>query len=154
MPHPSIPVAMLLVLAAPAAEEGDGQQRMSIGQITIHERIIVRVPTIPVGRQPMSGNPLPPSPATYAEKKGPKCVAVKALAGAAITRTDSVDFVLTGGKRMRAKLGDDCPALDFYSGFYLKPSADGMICADRDSVRSRSGDQCPIDAFKTLVPKR
>jgi len=47
-----------------------------------------------------------------------------------------------------------CPALDFYSGFYLRPSADGQVCADRDTVHARSGGQCGIERFRTLVPRK
>jgi len=59
-----------------------------------------------------------------------------------------------GGDRVRATFDRDCPGLDFYSGFYLKPSADGQICADRDMIRTRSGDSCEISGFRRLVAKR
>ena len=65
-----------------------------------------------------------------------------------------IDLMLEGGDRLRAKLDNDCPPLDFYSGFYLKPTPDGMVCADRDAIRSRSGAACAIESFKQLVPKR
>jgi hypothetical protein len=51
---------------------------------------------------------------------------------------------------MRAKLERSCPALDYYFGFYIMPAADGQICADRDSIRSRVGGECGIDRFRTL----
>ena len=89
----------------------------------------------------------------WIEKKGPQCIAVDQLAGAAVGG-DTVDLMLRGGNRVRARLDGDCPALDFYAGFYLKPSADGLVCAGRDSIRSRSGDSCTISGFKKLVQKR
>ena len=76
------------------------------------------------------------------------------LAGAAFTRADSVDLFMRGGRRMRAQLDDNCPALDFYSGFYLTPTRDGQVCGGRDTIRTRSGGQCDIERFREMVPQR
>ncbi len=53
---------------------------------------------------------------------------------------------------MRAVLEDQCPALDYYSGFYVVPPPDGKICADRDSIHTRSGADCEVDKFRALTP--
>jgi hypothetical protein len=135
-------------VAAPPANAG------ARGSFVIQQRVIVRVPRLPVGRMPLATRTVPPPPIKWVEKRGEKCVAVGSLAGAAITRADSVDLVLSGGKRVRARLADNCPALDFYSGFYLKPAGDGMVCSSRDAIRSRSGGSCRIVSFRTLVPAR
>jgi hypothetical protein len=149
--------AMSLLAAAPlmaGIRDSDDVARSLDGtqwaQLTVRERIVIRVPRL----DPRAGRDAPaqPVPIQWKEKKGPKCVPIAALRGAAFGRDDGVDFVLAGNRRVRAKLEDDCPALDFYSGFYLKPTADGQVCADRDSIRSRSGAVCPIDRFRTLVP--
>ena len=76
------------------------------------------------------------------------------MAGAAINAPTLVDLVLTGGSRVRAKLDGDCAPLDFYSGFYIRPSADGKVCSGRDSIRVRSGASCTIKQFRALTPKR
>ena len=55
---------------------------------------------------------------------------------------------------LRARLGNDCPALGFYSGFYVKANPDKKMCAKRDSIRSRSGRLCAIQSFTSLVPAR
>ena len=75
------------------------------------------------------------------------------LAGAIVNGTDSVDLVFKGGARMRAQLDDDCTALGYYGGIYLKTAADGQVCARRDTIRTRSGDSCSIGKFKRLVAK-
>lgn len=139
------PVARAGMAAAPAAQAVRGN-------IVIQQRVIVRVPRLPVGRTAIAAGAVPPPPIKWVEKRGDKCIAVDSLAGAAITRADSVDLVLSGGKRVRARLASNCPALDFYSGFYLKPAGDGMVCASRDAIRSRSGGACRIRSFRTLVP--
>ena len=136
----------LLSLVAPAS----AADPVRIAQVTVRERIVIRVPrvVVPVGR-----TTLPPKAMTWREKKGPKCIPAQGMAGAMITAPKQVDLVLMGGKRVRAKLDGDCKPLDFYGGFYLRPSGDGMICADRDSIRMRSGASCGIDSFKSLVAK-
>ena len=47
-----------------------------------------------------------------------------------------------------------CPALDYYNGFYMSATPDGLICADRDSIRARTGGECRIDSFRTLRAAR
>lgn len=161
-----IAVRLLLlsvIAAAPLAMAQAQQNRASqspppgrtISQVTIQQRMIVRIPRLPVERTAMpamSVTPLPPI--RWVEKKTDKCVSVQNLAAASIATTDSVDLLLNGGKRLRARFGNDCRALDFYSGFYVKLNDDGKMCADRDSIRSRSGGECRIESFRALVPSR
>ncbi|GAA0733061.1 hypothetical protein [Sphingomonas japonica] len=125
------------------------QQR---AQVRMHQRIVIRVPRLTAARTSMANAPLPPI--RWVERDTDRCIAASSLAGAAVTRPDSVDLVLSGGRRLRANLGSACPALDFYNGFYLRPTSDGMVCARRDAFRSRSGGECRIEAFRALVPAR
>ncbi|TXC71623.1 hypothetical protein FSB78_12185 [Sphingomonas ginsenosidivorax] len=150
MIHPALPVT-LFALAAPAAamvqSDLDGLQ---IAQMSIHERIIIRVPR-------MSHAKSRPSEATapeFKEHKGPKCVAVGDIAGAALGKPGVVDLMMDNGTRLRAKLDGDCKPLDYYTGFYIRPAADGLICQDRDAIRMRSGATCEIEGFKSLRIKR
>ncbi len=151
MPSP-LPPLLLLALAAPAAAVAD--DKVVLAQLVIRERIVIRVPRVappgalPVGRTAL---PAPPKATTWREKKGPKCIPAQGMAGAMISSPKQVDLVLIGGKRVRAKLDGACKPLDFYEGFYLRPARDGMICADRDAIKVRSGASCGIDEFKTLV---
>ncbi len=151
MASPVLPASLMLLLAAPAAPAG--APAIAWGQVTIHQRIIIRVPRMPLALE-RRRSAADIHPMRWVEKDAPKCVPVDTLAAATIAEEDSVDLIVRGGGRLRAKLGDDCPALGFYSGFYLKRTEDGMLCARRDSIRSRSGDTCPIVAFKHLVPAR
>lgn len=153
-------LAATTALLLPSAPSGDerkvapgvaGQSR--IAQVRIQQQIVIRVPRSDTVRR-VSAPAAPLPPIAWVEKDSDKCVKIENLAGATITRPDSVDLFLSGGKRMRAKLGDECPALDFYTGFYVKPTRDGMVCAKRDVFRSRSGGECRIKAFRTLVPQR
>jgi hypothetical protein len=88
----------------------------------------------------------------WEEHKGPKCIPARKIRGAMVAGREHVDFVLYDRTRIRARLSDDCPALDFYSGFYLTPD-DGRVCAKRDSIHSRIGSSCRIERFRGLTPK-
>lgn len=147
------PLALILLALAPAAmaSEPAPLDGIQLAQLTIHQRIVIRIPRLDAP-PPM---PLPmPKPMRLVEKKGPKCVPMDTLGAAVVTTADSIDLLTTEGERFRARLGDDCPALDFYSGLYLKRTADGMLCAKRDTLRSRSGSSCEIAGFKRLQVKR
>lgn len=112
-------------------------------QTVVRQQIIVRMP---VGRRGARA----PNAVEWKEGKRIECVSVKAIAGATLLGRNSVDLVLRDNSRIRAKLERSCPALDYYHGFYISPGADGKICADRDSIRSRVGGACEIDAFRAL----
>jgi hypothetical protein len=144
MPHPGLSVT-LLALALPVLGAGDrvSRARVEAAQLTIRERIVIRVPRMPMATAA-------PKPIKWKEKKGPKCVAAAGMAGALISARNQVDLVMVGGKRLRVKLDGDCRPLDYYGGFYLRPASDGMICADRDAIRVRSGASCEIDQFRLL----
>jgi hypothetical protein len=149
----AIPV-LLLSLAAPSAIAADpGDPGLMLGQFTFHQRIIIRVPVMPVSPPPPPVMPDAPPP-RWVEHGAPKCLALGHLTGAAVTGTASVDFMMDDGQRMRAVLDEDCPSLDFYSGFYLMRNDDGKVCAQRDRIHARSGAACPIQKFRKLVAHR
>ena len=146
-----IPALILLALVPGASAQESRIEEVEVAQLTLHQRIIIRIPRLPFTRSRADD---PPEGVRWVEKKGPKCVPMVKLEGALIAAPASVDLIIEDGNRVRAKLDKNCPSLDFYSGFYLKPTADGMVCADRDSIRTRSGGSCGIDEFKRLVAKR
>lgn len=130
-------------MAAAPALPPDSPQPVAIAQLRIRERVIVRVPTRPAA---------PRATTRWRERSAPRCMPLSGLAGAAVIEQDSVDLLFTGGRRIRAELQSKCSGLDYYSGFYLRPTEDRRICAGRDSIHARSGGQCEIRRFRTLVP--
>ena len=71
---------------------------------------------------------------------------------AMLSGEEQIDFMLADRSRVRAQLDEDCPALDFYGGFYLQFGKDQQICAKRDAIHSRMGGSCEIRRFRLLDP--
>jgi hypothetical protein len=139
------PAVLLLAALSGAPETASPADPIQMAQVMIREQILIRVP--PRLREV----PAPPAERIeWKEKKGPKCVPMRSIAGAALLGQNSVDLIFRDNTRVRAKLERSCPALDYYRGFYVRPTKDGQICADRDSIRSRVGGECEIEKFKTL----
>lgn len=124
-----------------------GAQPATIGQsvtrLVVQDEVILRVPVEPRRLAPHI---------EWVEKKGPKCIPAGEIRRALLSGPEQVDFILASRTRVRAEFKSDCPALDFYGGFYLRPE-DERLCADRDAVHSRMGGSCTIDRFRLLVPR-
>ncbi len=155
-----VPPLMMLATATPilvSAEwpVADDLAGTQWAQVIIQQRMVIRIPRAdPTQRVREPYRPPPPPPrVVWREARAPKCVPAEAIVAAAMA-DGNVDLETLDGRRLRAKLGANCPTLTFYSGFYLKRTGDGLICAGRDALRSRSGAHCEIAEFRTLVPKR
>lgn len=129
--------ASLLLGAGGAAPLAQAPRPAQYAQV-VRERVMIRF------------HQVRPSNVDWKEGKGPKCVPARGIAGAALASQQSVDLILRNGSRVRAKLESSCPALDYYYGFYISPNPDGLICEDRDIIRSRVGGACEIDRFRSL----
>jgi len=132
--------AVPLLLAFVAMDPAGVQQ--SVTRLAYQDQVILRVTVLP--------SPVMPR-IRWVEKKGPKCIPVGAIRRAMMSGEDQVDLVLASRARIRAKLDKDCPALDYYGSFYLKPE-DDSLCAHRDVIHSRMGGSCEITKFRQLVP--
>ena len=137
--------AALLLLAAGGSAPAQEARPVELAQLILRQQILVRVPVRL--RNPTSAA----AQIEWKEGKGPKCVPARAILGASLLSQNSVDLILRNRSRVRAKLESRCPALDYYYGFYITPNADGLVCADRDIIRSRVGGQCGIERFRNLT---
>lgn len=138
-----------------------GQEERSFYQVVIERQLIIRIPARPSSINNFVANEAttaarraPQPPIVWRESKAPKCVAVRSLIGIQAVQRDSIDLITRENQRLRARLNRGCRAVDFYSGFYLKASKDGKLCADRDALHARSGAECEVEKFRLLVPVR
>ena len=118
-------------------------QSGTVSRLVVQDELILRVPVLP--------RPISPH-IDWVERKGPKCIPAGAIRRAMLSGPEEVDFILSNRARVRARLEEGCPALDFYGGFYLQPE-DARLCAERDEVHSRMGGSCMIERFRELVPR-
>ncbi|MEK7343570.1 MAG: hypothetical protein AABZ73_07085 [Pseudomonadota bacterium] len=135
--------SVLLLLTAPAGEP------VELAQLTIQQRVIIRVPTVRKGRAPVRIDP--EARDDWREKKGPRCVALRSIRAAGVVVENGVDLILADNHRYRARLERGCDSLGFYSGFYVEPHEDGSLCSGRDELQARSGLSCAIDSFRRLI---
>ena len=137
-------------LLAYAFAGGDGPPTPPVRpSISVRQQFIIRVQ-----RGPRLTVPTGAAPIAWQESRGPRCISAGRIAGATLLNQNSVDLILRDSSRVRARLEQRCPALDYYYGFYVNATVDGQICADRDVIRSRVGGQCQIDQFRALTPVR
>ena len=139
------PAVLLLAALSGAPQEASPADPIQFAQVMIREQVLIRVPA---NLREMARAPEPQL--DWKEKKGPKCVSMRLIAGATLLSQNSVDLIFRDKSRIRAKLERRCPALDYYHGFYIRPNKDGQVCADRDTIRSRMGGECEIEKFKEL----
>jgi len=127
------------LLGGAAQSAGD---RQVVRRVIVQDEVLFRIPIRPRASPPIE----------WVEHKGPKCIPANMLAGAVLSGPSSIDFVLRNRQRVRAVMDSDCPALDFYKNFYMQPD-DDLVCARRETIRSRVGGSCRIEKFKWLVPQ-
>lgn len=142
--------AALLLLVSTG--NGDDQARPAGPRqgLGAQQQIIIRISPAPraQGRLGIARRNL-----AWEEERGPRCIPARAIVNADQLGQESVDLILRDATRIRARLERRCPSLDYYHGFYVSPNRDGMICADRDAIRTRSGGSCGIDRFRLLRPR-
>lgn len=131
---------------ADAQRAGTPRQNVAVRQFQFRQTL-VRVPVRPAPLRMTA-------PIAWKEKRGPKCLPGGRFAGAQLSKPGSVDLFLRDGRAMRAEFNKRCTGLDLHHGFYMRGTSDGRMCAGRDSIHARSGGQCEIKRFRSLVRAR
>lgn len=127
--------------AAPIAGIASTLPAQRFAEISVRRSVIIKVPVRPID-----------PPVTWKEKGSRKCISIDSIAAASVISSEALDLILRGGERWRLKFRGKCPAISFYSGFYLRPGEDRQICAKRDVIHPRSGGECEIQTFRRLKP--
>lgn len=120
------------------------------GFVTIERRIIIRIPTLPRAAPPPRAFVPKVAEVNPVSRQRATCLSVRSLRGATLDDRAGILFVTTTDSRYQAVLERGCRPVDFQSGFYLNPAADGAICAGRDVLHARSGLRCTITGLTRL----
>jgi hypothetical protein len=123
-------------------------------QVSIEQHLIIRI--TPGGPAVMRDIPPPapePLPMRLRPRRMPPCVPVQAIAGVRPLAGDRLLLILRDHRLVGADLSRTCAARDFYMGFYVTPTADGLLCADRDTIHSRAGSTCTVTHMHEMVPQ-
>lgn len=137
---------------APAA---DPLQPASAEQVTIQQRVTIRINPRPAP-MPMDAmmfdDGLDDSRGPrWIERKMGNCLSAGLIAGVQPIDNSRLLLILNDRRLVTARLEKGCQGRDFYSGFMVQRSDDGMICTGRDTLRSRSGSTCQVTGFRQLV---
>ncbi len=122
-------------------------------QVSVEQHMIIRIS--PGNGAIMRDLPPPapePPPMRLHPRRMPPCVPVQAIAAVRPLAGDRLLLILRDHRLVGADLSRTCAARDFYMGFYITPTADGLLCADRDTIHSRSGTTCTITQVHEMVP--
>lgn len=141
--------ALLLIAFGGFDDQGPRPRPVQDGMVNGRHQIVIRV-TAGFRQVPVPGASL----IQWREGRGPRCIPSARIVAATFPSQNSVDLIFRDRTRVRARLERRCAALDFYRSFYIEATADGQICADRDSIRSRTGGECEIDQFRSLRASR
>lgn len=156
--------AQLTVPAAPmsfpAGAESVGADAYALPgtaqQVRIEERITIRVAPRPSPMAMMpsmfaqeldSGADGP----RYIEKKMGKCVPVASIVGVQPGGGNRLIMMMKDRRVVSAALSKSCQSRDYYSGFLVAKSADGMICQGRDQLLARNGANCQVSGFRQII---
>ena len=126
----------------------------SAHQVRIEQRMTIRIApraAMPIRRDMFAPMPDGEMRPRFTERKMGKCVPVAGIAGVRPNGGSSLILYMRDRRMVSAALDRTCRARDFYSGFYLSDSSDGMLCVDRDMLQSRSGATCKLSRIRQLV---
>lgn len=141
---PDWPIAAILSFEPESAWQVHIEQRMTI-------RVSPRAAT-PVPRDRFVALPQRSAP-RFIERKIGKCLPISGIAGVEPNGANNLILFMRDRRMIAAELEHSCLARAFYSGFYLSPSTDGMVCIDRDTLHSRSGSACKLSRIRQLIQR-
>lgn len=122
-------------------------------QVRIEQRVIIRVaPASTQARQALIANLQRDEMSTQLQERPLKrCVRMANIAGVQSGPQNRLLLFMRDRRIVSAALEKTCNARDFYSGFYVERTEDGMFCTGRDTLQSRTGASCGVRRFAHLV---
>ncbi len=122
-----------------------------VQQVSIEQRLTVRISPRSAAPVAMLVLPDTSSGQRWTEKKMGKCLPIGGIAAVQYRDQQRLILYLRDRRIVSATLEKACRAADFYSGFYVAKNGDGMLCAGRDEILSRSGANCQLSGIRQMV---
>lgn len=123
-----------------------------VAQVRIEQRLIIRVAPRGSARELLAVLPNEARTSRMRERKIGRCLPTAGIAGVEIGADDRLLLFMRDRRLISASLEKVCRARDFYSGFYVERSGDGLLCIGRDMLHSRTGTSCIVSRLRQLVP--
>jgi hypothetical protein len=122
-------------------------------QVRIEQHMTIRISPAHPTTMPQFLLDMPQSEigARFVERHMGRCLSVAGIAGVQPDAGNRLILFMRDRRMVSATLERACRARDFYSGFYVDRTNDGQICANRDTLLSRSGANCKLTAIRQLV---
>jgi len=134
------------------------REAVRANQVRIEQRITIRIAPAPPAHDPrelrrglFADLPGRGGPPRIVERRMNQCVAVGGIAGVQPDGPSRLMLFMRDQRLVSVALDKTCNARDFYSGFLVERTADGMICSGRDKLHSRSGTHCEVGKLRQLV---
>lgn len=130
----------------------DGYRSTTQQQVSIEQRVTIRIaPRPPAAASMLNDLPRNGFGPRFTERKMGRCLPISGIAGVQYRDTNKLILFLRDRRIVSLTLEKACRARDFYSGFYVPRDGDGMLCAGRDEIRSRSGSSCELSGMRQLI---
>ncbi|MFA9200057.1 MAG: hypothetical protein ACEQR8_02565 [Cypionkella sp.] len=146
------PAASAPAAAVEMVEAADPALDPLAHQVRIEQRVTIRIaPRDPAVRPSMlTQMDAGFAPSRIVERKMGRCVPVS---GIAAVQPDGARLLLfmRDQRLVAASLEKACSARDFYKGFYVERTGDGLLCVERDRLHSRAGASCELSKMRQLV---
>lgn len=124
-------------------------------QVRIEQRVIMRItPRPPAGGRQDLLAPFPsnaPSRDKVVERKMGTCLPMQGIASVGTGQGNRLILFMRDRRIVSASLEKACSARQFYSGFLIERSNDGLLCVKRDKLQSRTGAKCELSQLRQLV---
>lgn len=136
----------------PAGGDGGLLAADDADQVRIEQHFSIRITPGGQAMPPdMMDDLMDERPERFEERAMGRCFAAGAIVGVQSAQGNRLLIFMRDQHIISAALEKMCHARDFYSGFYVERSPDGLICAGRDKLQSRSGANCRIARLRALV---
>lgn len=131
----------------------DPRELEIVRQVRIEQRVTIKIaPRDPAIRPSVVAQLMPSgSTADLAERKIGKCISISGIAAVQPDPVGRLLFFMRDQRLVAASLEKTCHPREFYSGFYLERTGDGLLCVERDKLHSRAGASCAVSKLRQLV---